>query len=124
MNRKNERRLNKTGTSILTVILLVLLSFSGSTAGGILVFILIAAGVAALAIYFVKKANKPREEDAARAYTTHETVQSRKYDPAEIQDRDSRRRLEQLDSFLKNGIIDKKEYVVLRAKYLRELDEG
>lgn len=123
MNQKNERRLNKTGTSILTVILLVLLSFSGSTAGGILVFILIAAGVAALAIYFAKKLSKPKE-DAARAYTTHETSRPRKYDPAEIQDRDSRRRLEQLDSFLKNGIIDKKEYVVLRAKYLRELDEG
>ena len=37
--------------------------------------------------------------------------------PAVITDQDTRRRLEQLDSFLVNGIIDKKEYTVLKKKY-------
>lgn len=130
MNRKkDENKLNKAGKIVLyTFILLALMSFGaegGSRVIGILAVILIAAGVAALAIFFMKKANKPREEAAVtRSYTTHDSSQPRKYDPAEIKDRDSCRRLEQLDSFLKNGIIDKKEYVVLRAKYLRELDEG
>lgn len=130
MNRKkDENKLNKAGKTVLyTFILLALMSFGaegGSRVIGILAVILIAAGVAALAIFFMKKANKPREEAAVtRSYTTHDSSQPRKYDPAEIKDRDSCRRLEQLDSFLKNGIIDKQEYVVLRAKYLRELDEG
>lgn len=126
--KKNENKLNKAGKTVLyTFILLALMSFGaegGSRIIGVLAVILIAAGVAALAIFFVKKANKPGENGAARSYTTHENSQPRKYDPAEIQDRDSRRRLEQLDSFLKNGIIDKQEYAVLRARYQRELGEG
>lgn len=127
--KKNENKLNKAGKTVLyTFILLALMSFGaegGSRVIGILAVILIAAGVAALAIFFMKKANKPREEAAVtRNYTTHDSSQPRKYDPAEIKDRDSRRRLEQLDSFLKNGIIDKKEYAALRAKYQRELGEG
>ena len=80
--------------------------------------------VAALAFYFVKQANKSKEEvPVTRSYTTHDSSQPRKYDPAEIKDRDSRRRLEQLDSFLRNGVIDKKEYAVLRARYQREASE-
>ena len=31
--------------------------------------------------------------------------------------------MEQLDSFLRNGVIDKKEYAVLRDKYQREAGE-
>ena len=34
-------------------------------------------------------------------------------------DHDTAHRLEQLDSFLKNGIIDKKEYRLLKERYLR-----
>ena len=126
--KKNENKLNKAGKSILyTFIFLVFMSFLADGNGsmfGVIAVILIAVGVAVLVIYFVKQANKPREETAAaRSYTTHESSQPRKYDPAEIQDRDSRRRLEQLDSFLRNGVIDKKEYAVLRAKYQREASE-
>ena len=115
--KKNENKLNKAGKTILyTFILMVVM--------GILAVIFIAMGVAALVIYFVKQANKPKEEvPVPRSYTTHDNSQPRKYDPAEIKDRDSRRRLEQLDSFLRNGVIDKKEYAVLRAKYQREAGE-
>ena len=126
--KKNENKLNKAGKTILyTFILLVVMGFLNDGSGniiGVMAVIFIAVGVAALAFYFVKQANKPREETAAaRSYTTHESSQPRKYDPAEIKDRDSRRRLEQLDSFLRNGVIDKKEYAVLRAKYQREAGE-
>lgn len=126
--KKNENKLNKAGKTVLyTFILMVVMGIlSDGDLGiiGVMAVIFIAVGVAALVIYFVKKANKPKEEAAVtRSYTTHESSQLRKYDPAELQDRDSRRRLEQLDSFLRNGVIDKKEYAVLRAKYQREASE-
>ena len=126
--KKNENKLNKAGKTILyTFILLVVMGFLNDGSGsiiGVVAVIFIAVGVAALVIYFVKQANKPKEEAPVnRSYTTHENSQPRKYDPAEIKDRDSRRRLEQLDSFLRNGVIDKKEYAVLRAKYQREASE-
>ena len=35
--------------------------------------------------------------------------------------RDRQRRLAQLDSFLKNGIIDREEYKVLRSRYERDI---
>ena len=126
--KKNENKLNKAGKSILyTFIFLVFMSFLADGNGsmfGVIAVILIAVGVAVLVIYFVKQANKPKEEaPVTRSYTTHDSSQPRKYDPAEIKDRDSRRRLEQLDSFLRNGVIDKKEYAVLRARYQREASE-
>ena len=126
--KKNENKLNKAGKTILyTFILMVVMGIFSDASGsiiGVVAVILIVAGIAALAFYFVKKANKPKEEaPVTRSYTTHESSQPRKYDPAEIKDRDSRRRLEQLDSFLRNGVIDKKEYAVLRAKYQREAGE-
>ena len=126
--KKNENKLNKAGKTILyTFILMVVMGIFSDASGsiiGVVAVILIVAGIAALAFYFVKKANKPKEEaPVTRSYTTHESSQPRKYDPAEIKDRDSRRRLEQLDSFLRNGVIDKKEYAVLRARYQREAGE-
>ena len=36
-----------------------------------------------------------------------------------LYDHDTAHRLEQLDSFLKNGIIDKKEYRLLKERYLQ-----
>ena len=126
--KKNENKLNKAGKTILyTFILMVVMGIFSDASGsiiGVVAVILIVAGIAALAFYFVKKANKPKEEaPVTRSYTTHESSQPRKHDPAEIKDRDSRRRMEQLDSFLRNGVIDKKEYAVLRAKYQREASE-
>ena len=126
--KKNENKLNKAGKTILyTFILMVvmgILSDGGGSLIAVAAVILIVAGIAALTFYFVKQANKPKEEaTVTRSNTTHDSSQPRKYDPAEIKDRDSRRRLEQLDSFLRNGVIDKKEYAVLRAKYQREAAE-
>lgn len=127
-DKKNENKLNKAGKTILyTFLFLVVMGFLNDGSGsiiGVMAVIFIAVGVAALAFYFVKQANKSKEEvPVTRGYTTRESSQPRKYDPAEIKDRDSRRRLEQLDSFLRNGVIDKKEYAVLRAKYQREAGE-
>ena len=126
--KKNENKLNKAGKTILyTFILMVVMGIFSDASGsiiGVVAVILVAAGVGMLGFYFARKANKPKEEATViRSYTTHDSSQPRKYDPAEIKDRDSRRRLEQLDSFLRNGVIDKKEYAVLRARYQREASE-
>ena len=126
--KKNENKLNKAGKTILyTFILLVAMGFLNDGTGSVIAVaavVLVAAGVAMLGFYFARKAKAAKtEETVTRSYTTHESSQPRKYDPAEIKDRDSRRRMEQLDSFLRNGVIDKKEYAVLRAKYQREAGE-
>ena len=126
--KKNENKLNKAGKTILyTFILLVAMGFLNDGTGSVIAVaavVLVAAGVAMLGFYFARKAKAAKtEETVTRSYTTHDSSQPRKYDPAEIKDRDSRRRLEQLDSFLRNGVIDKKEYAVLRAKYQREAAE-
>ena len=126
--KKNENKLNKAGKTILyTFILMVVMGIFSDASGsliGVVAVILVAAGVGMLGFYFARKAKAAKTEDTVtRSYTAHESSQPRKYDPAEIKDRDSRRRMEQLDSFLRNGVIDKKEYAVLRAKYQREAGE-
>ena len=126
--KKNENKLNKAGKTILyTFILMVIMGIFSDASGSVIAVaavILVAAGVGMLGFYFARKAKAAKtEETVTRSYTTHDSSKPRKYDPAEIKDRDSRRRLEQLDSFLRNGVIDKKEYAVLRAKYQREAAE-
>lgn len=127
-DKKNENKLNKAGKTILyTFILMVVMGILSDGNGrviALLAVLLAAAGAATLGFHLAKRARAARtEETVARGYTTHENHQPRKYDPAEIKDRDSRRRLEQLDSFLRNGIIDKKEYAVLRDKYQKYAGE-
>ena len=126
--KKNENKLNKAGKTILyTFILMVVMGIFSDASGSVIAVaavVLVAAGVAMLGFYFARKAKAAKtEEKVTRSYTTHEGSQPRKYDPAALKDRDGRRRLEQLDSFLRNGVIDKKEYAVLRAKYQREAAE-
>ena len=125
--KKNENKLNKAGKTILyTFILMVVMGIFSDASGsiiGVVAVILVAAGVGMLGFYFARKAKAAKEDTVTRSYTTHESSQPRKHDPAEIKDRDSRRRMEQLDSFLRNGVIDKKEYAVLRARYQREAGE-
>lgn len=120
--KKNENKLNKAGKTILyTFILMAVTAIVSDASGsiiGVVAVILVAAGVGILGFYFARKAKAAKTEDTVtRSYTTHESSQPRKYDPAEIKDRDSRRRMEQLDSFLENGIIDRKEYMLLKKKY-------
>ena len=125
--KKNENKLNKAGKTILyTFILMVVMGIFSDASGsiiGVVAVILVAAGVGMLGFYFARKAKAAKEDTVTRSNTTHESSQPRKYETQEIKDRDSRRRMEQLDSFLRNGVIDKKEYAVLRAKYQREAGE-
>ena len=71
--KKNENKLNKAGKTVLyTFILMVVMGIlSDGDLGiiGVMAVIFIAVGVAALVIYFVKKANKPKEEAAVTDWT-------------------------------------------------------
>ena len=70
---KNENKLNKAGKTILyTFILMVVMGILSDGNGsiiGVMAVIFIAVGVAALVIYFVKQANKPKEEASATRAT-------------------------------------------------------
>lgn len=126
MNNSNkDNKFTKAGKSILyTFIFLVivgLLNDAGSAMIGLVAVLCIIGGIVALALFFVKRlaANKASGANGPRSYTAHQSHQPKSYDPEVLRDRDSLRRLEQLDNFLANGIIDKKEYAALKAKYER-----
>ena len=80
-----------------------------------------------LLFYFGKKAAlKKQREDKAEGYqnpySRSGSAQPRSYNEAEARYQDGLRRMQQLDSFLENGIIDKKEYQVLKEKYRRQME--
>ena len=132
MNRKQrENKMNKAGKSVLyTFVFLVIMSaiseFDSNVILLVAVLFLIAGG-AVLGYYFVKKAAKKgsRREDRPKMSSGERAGQKpRTYNPGEIRDMDNIRRMEQLDSFLENGLIDKKEYNALRSKYQRYMREN
>lgn len=126
MNNSNkDNKLTKAGKTVLyTFVFLVavgLMNDAGNAVIGLVAILCIIGGIAALVLFFAKRlaANKSGDAKSPRGYTTHQNHQPKSFDPEALRDRDSQRRLEQLDSFLANGIIDKKEYAALRAKYDR-----
>lgn len=130
----NERRWeNRKTASWKTVIYPVLLLILSGILEGIigswlilpLMALIAAVGIAALLVYLRKKKGQKWQAsvETAQTYTARQgESQAKKYDPRAIMDRDSRRRLEQLDSFLANGLIDKKEYAMLKAKYEKAME--
>lgn len=64
--------------------------------------------------YYTVKMRK-QQRQALQDDTRQQDLQKR--GSAETGSWDRNRRLEQLDSFLQNGIIDKKEYAALKKKY-------
>lgn len=64
--------------------------------------------------FYTVRINQQRDREISK----YKQQQSMRQDgPVVITGQDTHRRLEQLDSFLENGIIDKKEYAVLKKKY-------
>lgn len=67
---------------------------------------------------------RPKAYERPEANHMPDAEQRKYYDEKTIfqnQERDSDRRLRQLDDFLKNGIIDREEYKILRSRYERGL---
>ena len=130
--RKNKQK-KPLGSGIWALIFIAVLSAvrgmddpsaMGAVMAGIVGIVVIAVVASA-----VRKAAKARGGDStpfrsAASRTAAEAVTSRPaaapaytYDGDGDTDRDRQRRREQLDGFLKNGIVDKREYDLLRARH-------
>ena len=127
---RNNKSKNQSGALVYVAVFMLLMAISGAAEGGLVALIIgvIVIGVLVyLGFYFGKKYLKNKQERTARprrSYTSHQNHKPRAYNPGEIRDLDNVRRLRQLDSFLENGLIDRKEYNVLRAKYERYMREN
>ena len=127
---RNNKSKNRSGALVYVAVFVLLMAISGAAEGGLVALIIgvIVIGVLVyLGFYFGKKYLKNKQEGTARprrSYTSHQNHKPRAYNPGEIRDLDNVRRLRQLDSFLENGLIDRKEYNVLRAKYERYMREN
>ena len=64
--------------------------------------------------FYTVRINQQRDRELPK-YKQPQSV--RQDGPVVITGLDTHRRMEQLDSFLENGIIDKKEYAVLKKRY-------
>ena len=133
MDRKQrENKMNKAGKSIIyTFVFLVIMSAISEFDSNVILVVAVLflfGGAAALGYYFLKKAaaGKGHGQDfpAAGSRAGQQGYRPKSYDPQQMRDLDNVRRLRQLDSFLENGLIDKKEYNALRAKYERYLREN
>jgi len=121
----------------LVLVLLSAVSDAGGEAFAIILVIAAVAAVAYAAYLLGKKYKNARGSSAQTAealrrklkdfsFTEKEEElrsparQQRSYDPELNRQRDMQRRMEQLDSFLKNGIIDKEEYLILKDRYQKQ----
>lgn len=129
---RNNKSKNQSGALVYVAVFVVLMLLSGGISGPLLALIIgvLAAGALAyLAFRLGKKYLGGRQQQGSaprprRSYTSHQNYKPRAYNPEEMRDLDNVRRLRQLDSFLENGLIDKKEYALLRAKYERYMREN
>ena len=127
--RSNKSK-TQSGSLIYVAVFVVLMLISGGISGplmALIIGVIVIVALAYLGFYFGKKYLNNKQEVTAsprKAYTSHQNFKPRAYNPEEMRDLDNVRRLRQLDSFLENGLIDKKEYNVLRAKYERYMREN
>lgn len=127
---RNNKSKNQSGAFVYVAVVVLLGILSSGISRSLITLIigvLVLAVLAYLGFYFGKKYLKNKQEGGPRprrAYTNHQNHKPRAYNPGEIRDQDNLRRLQQLDSFLENGLIDRKEYNVLRTKYERYMREN
>ncbi len=129
--KRDSKSKNQSGSLIYIAVFVVLMLLSGGISGPLLALIIGVAVIGAvgyLGFRLGKKYLSGRQQGSAprprRSYTSHQNYKPRAYNPEEMRDLDNVRRLRQLDSFLENGLIDKKEYAVLRSKYERYMREN
>lgn len=85
---------------------------------GVLVVLIAIVFIAAVGIFLFKKIKSALGSAAQSPAPLQRQYYEENADGRNSQ-RDQQRRLAQLDDFLKNGIIDKEEYEVLRSRYER-----
>ena len=109
--------------------LIMLLNSTDRTVAAIIILALVAVAAVYIGVKFGKKrTNKAfaEEKTKKREYCStcsdefiYNNVQNefKEYSSEENFIRDKQRRIKQLDGFLKNGLIDKAEYMVLKSHY-------
>lgn len=129
---RNNKSKNQSGALVYVavfVLLGVLSSGISNSMMALIIGVLAAGALGYLAFRLGKKYLGGRQKQGSaprprRSYTSHQNHKPRAYNPGEIRDQDNLRRMRQLESFLENGLIDKKEYAVLRGKYERYMREN
>ena len=146
MNNQRERK-NKSGGAVMPAILAIVFAISAAgesivsspAFGAVAVSLVVGIGFFALVFFLVKRLLKTAEVRGSAAKPAGKKLAFRadpaedkvftasgaskgpvEYNPRsaeELFQRDHEKRLDQLDVFLKNGIIDKKEYALLRQRY-------
>ena len=137
-NRKNKGKSSWGGLIAIAIVFLVNIASSGAGAELLAVLIVLAAVIAIVLafVFIVKKALGAGKIDAAkitsylnreeqgeeRTFVRREPVTASYDENAQENNfhRDRAKRLAQLDVFLKNGIIEKEEYNILKSRYLKE----
>lgn len=126
MNKKDKNR--KTGVTVAVAVML--LSFAGAATGldeGFFVVILtLAIGVFAIWAAAKKTAQTKKKEQSLEERFTPRVSNIPDCDYGELNcdfSHDHESRVSQLDSFLKNGLIDRAEYNVLLKKYTENYKE-
>ena len=137
-NRKDKRSKNNSPKSLLiAAAVMILLSASNNLSGtgvSILIFLVPVLGIVVFFGIFrllAKSAEKtkaetkrssPKEDAYCKTCSdefvyNNRQVEYNEFSAEENFVRDRQRRMRQLDDFLKNGLIDKNEYMVLRSRY-------
>lgn len=126
MNKKDKNR--KTGVTVAVAV--TLLSFAGAATGldeGFFVVVLtLAIGVFAVWAAVKRAAQTKKKEQSLEERFTPRVSNIPDCDYGELNcdfSHDHESRISQLDSFLKNGIIDRAEYNVLLKKYTENYKE-
>ena len=131
-SRKNEKKKSKPSLGLVIIGIYFLLSMASVADPGVLVAI-IAIAVILLIIFLYFKAGKKKikqsntvfqnkQDDMCKTCSDEFVYNNRQaeYNEYSVEEnfvRDRQRRLKQLDDFLKNGLIDRNEYMVLRSHY-------
>lgn len=129
-NNKNKKSDKKSGKSVwiwITAAIIFFADILGEALPTVLGFLLIFAvpiGIIVVVIYAEKK--KKGKAGAERAYSPEPkkyTAPDREYYDSDCMEADTGhdhdRRAEQLEAFLKNGLIDKEEYEMMKSRYER-----
>ena len=126
MNKKNKNR----KTSVTVAAAVMLLSFAGAASelgeGFFVVILTLAIGVFAIWAAAKKTAQTKKKEQSLEERFTPRVSNIPDCDYGELNcdfSHDHESRVSQLDSFLKNGLIDRAEYNVLLKKYTENYKE-
>ena len=131
-NSKNNKKKSNPGLGIIIIGIYLLLNLVNIAGTEVLTGIIAIAAILLITFLFFKLGKKKiqqnstvfqnKQDDMCKTCSDEFVYNNRQaeYNEYSVEEnfvRDRQRRLKQLDDFLKNGLIDKNEYMVLRSHY-------